>query len=90
MSSSRALRVVHAPAEIDLPAARETPGRMARAYAELFSPRPFDQTTFRNDEGCDELVLASATPVRSVCAHHLLPFAYAPTTAQPPLAVIQE
>ncbi|WP_237409231.1 hypothetical protein [Streptomyces sp. M2CJ-2] len=25
---------------------RRTPGRMARAYAELFSPRPFDLTTF--------------------------------------------
>jgi GTP cyclohydrolase I len=24
---------------------------MARAYAELFTPRPFDLTTFPNDEG---------------------------------------
>ncbi|MER7151856.1 MULTISPECIES: GTP cyclohydrolase I FolE [Streptomyces] len=51
-----------------------TPGRMARAYAELFSPRPFDLTTFPNDEGYDELVLARSIPVRSVCEHHLLPF----------------
>jgi GTP cyclohydrolase I len=51
-----------------------TPGRMARAYAELFSPRPFDLTTFPNDEGYDELVLARRIPVRSVCEHHLLPF----------------
>jgi GTP cyclohydrolase I len=51
-----------------------TPGRMARAYAELFTPRPFDLTTFPNDEGYDELVLARAIPVRSVCEHHLLPF----------------
>jgi GTP cyclohydrolase I len=51
-----------------------TPGRMARAYAELFSPRPFDLTTFPNDEGYDELVLARGIPVRSVCEHHLLPF----------------
>ncbi|WP_030269870.1 GTP cyclohydrolase I FolE [Streptomyces sp. NRRL B-24484] len=52
---------------------RDTPGRMARAYAELFSPRPFDLTTFPNDEGYDELVLARSIPLRSVCEHHLLP-----------------
>ncbi|WP_406122516.1 GTP cyclohydrolase I [Streptomyces canus] len=39
-----------------------------------FSPRPFDLTTFPNDEGYDELVLARSIPVRSVCEHHLLPF----------------
>ncbi|MEV5544286.1 GTP cyclohydrolase I, partial [Saccharopolyspora shandongensis] len=44
-----------------------TPGRMARAYAELFSPRPFDLTTFPNEEEYDELVLARSIPVRSVC-----------------------
>ncbi|MFC0861574.1 GTP cyclohydrolase I FolE [Sphaerimonospora cavernae] len=53
---------------------RRTPERMARAYAELFTPRPFDLTTFPNDEGYDELVLARQIPVRSVCEHHLLPF----------------
>jgi GTP cyclohydrolase IA len=53
---------------------RGTPGRMARAYAELFSPRPFNLTTFPNEEEYDELVLARAIPVRSVCEHHLLPF----------------
>ena len=47
---------------------------MARAYTELFSPRPFDLTTFPNDEDYDELVLARAVLVRSVCEHHLLPF----------------
>jgi GTP cyclohydrolase I len=53
---------------------RGTPRRMARAYAELFTPRPFDLTTFPNDECYDELVLARSIPVRSVCEHHLLPF----------------
>jgi GTP cyclohydrolase I len=53
----------------------DTPARMARAYAELFTARPFAATTFPNDEGYDELVLARAIPVRSVCQHHLLPFA---------------
>jgi GTP cyclohydrolase I len=52
----------------------DTPARMARAYAELFSTRPFSATTFPNDEGYDELVLARAIPLRSVCEHHLLPF----------------
>jgi GTP cyclohydrolase IA len=53
---------------------RATPGRMARAYAEFFTPRPFNLTTFPNDEGYDELVLARDIPFRSVCEHHLLPF----------------
>ena len=52
----------------------ETPARMARAYAELLSPRSFDLTTFPNDEQYDELVLARAIPVHSVCEHHMLPF----------------
>jgi GTP cyclohydrolase I len=52
----------------------DTPRRMASAYAELLSPRSFDLTTFPNDERYDELVLARAIPVQSVCEHHMLPF----------------
>jgi GTP cyclohydrolase IA len=52
----------------------DTPGRMTRAYAEMLSPRPFDLTTFANDEGYDELVLARGIPVHSLCEHHMLPF----------------
>jgi len=52
----------------------DTPRRMARAYAEMLSPRSFDLTTFANDEGYDELVLARGIPVHSVCEHHMLPF----------------
>jgi GTP cyclohydrolase I len=48
---------------------------MARAYAELFEPRPFRFTTFPNEERYDELVVARAIPFRTVCEHHLLPFA---------------
>jgi len=59
---------------VDSESLRDTPGRMARVYAELFTPRPFDLTTFPNDEDYDELVLARSIPVRSVCEHHLLPF----------------
>jgi GTP cyclohydrolase IA len=58
----------------DTESLRGTPGRMARAYAELFTPRPFELTTFPNDEAYDGLVLARAIPVHSVCEHHLLPF----------------
>ena len=53
---------------------RATPGRMARAWAEMLTPREFDATTFPNDEEYDELVLARDIPFRSVCEHHLLPF----------------
>jgi GTP cyclohydrolase I len=52
----------------------ETPLRVARAYAEMLTPRPFDLTTFPNDEGYDELVLARDIPFQSLCEHHLLPF----------------
>jgi GTP cyclohydrolase I len=52
----------------------DTPARMARAYAELLTPREFRLTTFANTEGYDELVLARDIPIRSVCEHHLLPF----------------
>jgi GTP cyclohydrolase IA len=53
---------------------QDTPGRMARAYAELLTPRDFKLTTFDNDEGYDELVMARDIPIRSMCEHHLLPF----------------
>jgi GTP cyclohydrolase I len=53
---------------------RGTPRRVARSYAELLTPRVFDLTTFPNDEGYDELVLAKDIPVQSLCEHHLLPF----------------
>src|SRR2546430_13327619 len=53
---------------------RDTPRRVADAYAELLRPRDFQLTTFPNDEGYDELVVARGIPVRSLCEHHLLPF----------------
>ena len=53
---------------------RETPRRMAEAYAELLTPRPFSATTFPNDEGYDELVVARDIRFHSLCEHHLLPF----------------
>jgi hypothetical protein len=52
----------------------ETPRRVAASYAELLTPAPFTLTSFPNDEGYDELVLARAIPFSSLCQHHLLPF----------------
>ncbi len=55
-------------------ALRDTPRRVAAAYAELLEPRTFGLTTFPNDEGYDELVVARDIPLSSLCEHHLLPF----------------
>jgi GTP cyclohydrolase I len=52
----------------------DTPRRVAAAYQEMLTPRSFDLTTFPNEEGYDELVLARDIPFHSLCQHHLLPF----------------
>ena len=52
----------------------DTPRRVAETYAELLTARPFRLTTFANEEGYDELVLARDIPFSSLCQHHLLPF----------------
>ena len=51
-----------------------TPQRVASALAEMLTPSAFLPTTFPNDEGYDELVVARDVPFRSLCEHHLLPF----------------
>jgi GTP cyclohydrolase I len=61
-------------ADLDDESLRETPRRMAAMYAELLTPAPFDATSFPNDGGYDELVVARAIPFHSLCEHHLLPF----------------
>ena len=55
----------------------ETPGRVARSYAEIFSglradPAELLATTFDLDH--DELVIVRDIPLYSTCEHHLVPF----------------
>jgi GTP cyclohydrolase I len=61
-------------ADLGQPGLADTPRRVAAAYAEMLTPRPFNLTTFPNDEGYDELVLAREIPFSSLCEHHALPF----------------
>lgn len=56
---------------------RETPGRVARSYAELFAglrmdPAELLATTFEVDH--DEMVLVRDIELYSTCEHHLVPF----------------
>lgn len=56
---------------------RETPDRMARAYAEMFSglgQDPGEHLDRVFDVGHEELILVRDIPLYSVCEHHLLPF----------------
>jgi GTP cyclohydrolase I len=53
---------------------RETPRRVAAAYAQLLTHEPVSLTTFPNEEGYDELVVVREIPFHSLCMHHLLPF----------------
>ncbi|MFD4572932.1 GTP cyclohydrolase I FolE [Streptomyces sp. NPDC058417] len=56
---------------------RETPGRVARAYREIFAglwQRPEDVLTTTFDLGHDEMVLVKDIEVYSTCEHHLVPF----------------
>jgi GTP cyclohydrolase IA len=61
-------------ADVDAAALEETPRRVADAYVELLTPQPFRATTFPNDDGYDQLIVARAIPFHSLCMHHLLPF----------------
>jgi GTP cyclohydrolase IA len=56
---------------------RDTPKRVAKMYAEVFSglnedPRKHFQTVFGEDH--EELVLVKDIPFYSMCEHHLVPF----------------
>jgi GTP cyclohydrolase IA len=56
---------------------RDTPARVARAYAEQYAglrQRPEDVLTTVFDIGHDEMVIVRDIEVCSTCEHHLLPF----------------
>ncbi len=56
---------------------KDTPARVARAYAEIFAGMrqdPADVLTTTFDLGHDEMVLVKDIEVRSTCEHHLVPF----------------
>lgn len=56
---------------------RETPGRVARAYREIFAglfQEAEDVLTTTFDLGHDEMVLVKDIEVFSTCEHHLVPF----------------
>ncbi|MFE6158848.1 GTP cyclohydrolase I FolE [Streptomyces sp. NPDC056486] len=56
---------------------RETPGRVARAYKEIFGGLRLtaeDVLTTTFDLGHDEMVLVKDIEVQSSCEHHLVPF----------------
>jgi GTP cyclohydrolase I len=56
---------------------RDTPGRVARAYKEIFAglwQKPEDVLTTTFDLGHDEMVLVKDIEVLSSCEHHLVPF----------------
>ena len=57
---------------------RETPARVARAYAEWFAgyavdPKSFLSRVFDESEGYEETVLLRDIPLVSTCEHHLAP-----------------
>ncbi|MDN6487468.1 GTP cyclohydrolase I FolE [Ancrocorticia populi] len=56
---------------------RDTPGRMARAYKEMFAglyTNPAEVLSAKFDIGHEEMVLVKDIPMYSTCEHHLLPF----------------
>jgi GTP cyclohydrolase I len=58
---------------------QDTPKRVVKSYAELFSGYAMDpaallSTTFKDVSDYDDLVMVGATPFESHCEHHKVPF----------------
>lgn len=63
--------------DVDREGLRDTPARVARAFAELthgLRQRPEDVLTTTFDLGHDEMVLVRDIEMWSMCEHHLVPF----------------
>jgi GTP cyclohydrolase I len=56
---------------------KDTPARVARMYAELFSglhTDPVKQLTVFHEEDHEEMIMVKNIPFYSMCEHHLVPF----------------
>ncbi len=63
--------------DLSAPAIRDTPGRVARMYDEIFAGllvEPAGVLDVVFEEGHDEMVLVRDIPLASICEHHLIPF----------------
>ena len=63
--------------DLDRDGLRDTPGRVARMYAEITSGLRDDPTQVLQavfEEGHDEMVMVRDIPLASICEHHLIPF----------------
>jgi GTP cyclohydrolase I len=63
--------------DLDRDGLRDTPGRVARMYAEITSGLHEDPTQVLQavfEEGHDEMVMVRDIPLASICEHHLVPF----------------
>jgi GTP cyclohydrolase I len=63
--------------DLDRDGLRDTPGRVARMYAEITSGLHEDPTQVLQavfEEGHDEMVMVRDIPLASICEHHLIPF----------------
>lgn len=61
----------------EAPTVRDTPGRVARMYDEIFAGLVVDPSDVLDvvfEEGHDELVMIRDIPFASMCEHHLIPF----------------
>ena len=63
--------------DVERPGLRDTPARVARMYAEVFSglhAEPDDLLLPVFDEHHDELIIVKDIPLASFCEHHLIPW----------------
>lgn len=59
------------------PQLKDTPERMAKMYAEVFSSvgKEFNEVTvFPNENGRQDIIISDCIPFASTCEHHFVPF----------------
>lgn len=69
--------IIEAIGEKPWPGLAETPARVARLYAELFSgigKDPAEEIDVSFDSSYDEMIMVRDIPLSSLCEHHLIPF----------------